>query len=156
MALKSEFTVDDVTFQFENSAGGKETISAGGEICSEKRSMFGCTHIFEYQGHDYLVKPKPGIMSVSFKVEKDGEKIIPITPEAQEKISPLILIACGWPFALVAFGGAIGGGLGGVAFAVNIGIYKSSLPGIAKPFLNILTGAAAIGLWYVIAKAIAG
>ncbi|MBT3199308.1 MAG: hypothetical protein HN350_05280 [Phycisphaerales bacterium] len=95
-------------------------------------------------------------MSVSFKVEKDGEKIAPITPEAQDKIPPLILLACGWPFVLVAFGGAIGGGLGGLAFGVNVATYKSSLPGILKPFLNILTGAAAIGLWYVIAKAIVG
>ena len=65
---------------------------------------------------------------------------------------------------LVAFGGLTGGGLGGaiagalggLVFGVNVGVYKSSLPGIAKPFLNILTGAAAIGIWYAIARAMNG
>jgi hypothetical protein len=34
-------------------------------------------------------------------------------------------LACGWPLVMVAFGGAIGGGLGGAAYCVNLWIFKS-------------------------------
>lgn len=56
-------------------------------------------------------------------------------------------LLCGWPLALVALGGAIGGGLGGAAYAINLAVYKSRAPLPAKIALNILTGVAAIVIW---------
>ena len=61
---------------------------------------------------------------------------------------------CGWPLLLVIFGGAIGGGLGGAAYGINIGIYKSNLPVPVKIILNVVTGGAAFGIWLAIAMAI--
>ena len=63
-------------------------------------------------------------------------------------------LLCGWPLVMVAFGGAVGGGLGGGAYAVNMMIYKSRLPVGAKVVLNLLTGLSAMALWAVIAGAI--
>ena len=55
---------------------------------------------------------------------------------------------------MVAFGGAIGGGLGGAAYGVNLWIFKSRLPLAAKVALNVFTGCAAFVLWATIASAI--
>ena len=63
-------------------------------------------------------------------------------------------LVCGWPLAMVCFGGAIGGGLGGAAYAVNLIIYRSHLVPAAKVVLNLLTGLVAIGLWALIAGAL--
>jgi hypothetical protein len=63
-------------------------------------------------------------------------------------------LVCGWPLVMVAFGGAIGGGLGGAAYGVNLYIYKSRLPLVAKIPLTVLTGLAAMALWVAIAGAI--
>ena len=62
--------------------------------------------------------------------------------------------ACGWPLVMVTFGGAIGGGLGGAAYGVNLMIFKSRLHVGAKVALNVLTGLSAILLWAFIAGAI--
>ncbi len=153
MAVSSEFTVDDVTFQFEIVTGGMQTISVGQEVCSQKRSMFGCKHEFEYQGDSYAVKAKPGIANFTFKIQKNGREIT-VLPKGAKPIPPLVLVACGWPMIMVFIGGAIGGGLGGLAFGLNVGIYKSKLPGFLKPLLILLTGAAAVGLWLLIVSAL--
>ena len=71
-----------------------------------------------------------------------------------QKLTPLEHMLCGWPLILVFFGGAIGGALGGIAYAINIAIYNSSLPGPLKFVLNPLIGILAIGLWFAIAVAI--
>jgi hypothetical protein len=63
-------------------------------------------------------------------------------------------VVCGWPLIMVAFGGAIGGGLGGAAYGVNVYICKSRLPIAVKVVLVPLTGLAAIALWALIASAI--
>jgi hypothetical protein len=72
----------------------------------------------------------------------------------KEKMPVIGHILCGWPLLLVAIGGVIGGGLGGAAYAINVGIYKSQLPIPAKVVLNIIVGSAAIGIWYSIAMAL--
>ena len=75
------------------------------------------------------------------------------TQHAPKQASRLPLsahLACGWPLLLVTFGGAVGGGLGGLAYVANIAIYKSSLPIAAKTFLNVSIGAAAFGVWLII------
>jgi hypothetical protein len=63
-------------------------------------------------------------------------------------------LICGWPLALVAVGGAIGGGLGGAAYAVNLAVYKSTAPPAVKILLNVLIGGAAIVIWLMAAAAI--
>src|SRR5262249_34987616 len=72
-------------------------------------------------------------------------------PNAPEKVPPLVYVACGWPLILVLLGGLIGGALGGVAFALNMAIYKSKLPLAVKFILNPVIGVTAIALWLVIA-----
>jgi hypothetical protein len=63
-------------------------------------------------------------------------------------------LVCGWPLVMVGFGGAIGGGLGGAAYGVNLWIFKSRLPLVAKVALNVFAGIAAFVLWATIASAI--
>ena len=72
----------------------------------------------------------------------------------QGKLAPVAHIMCGWPLLLVFIGGAIGGGLGGAAYGINVAIYKSKLHVAAKVILNLITGLAAIGIWAAIAAAI--
>ncbi len=70
------------------------------------------------------------------------------------KLPPVAHAMCGWPLALMFVGGAIGGALGGAADGINVVIYNSRLPTVAKVLLNVLTGAAAIGVWFAIALAL--
>ena len=55
---------------------------------------------------------------------------------------------------MLFFGGAIGGGLGGAAYGINLTIYKSRIPTAGKVVLNILTGVFAFVLWIFIAAAV--
>ena len=64
-----------------------------------------------------------------------------------EKLSTAAQLLCAWPLILVVLGGAIGGGLGGLAWGINVKIYKSRLPRAAKIASNLGVGAAAICLW---------
>jgi hypothetical protein len=86
--------------------------------------------------------------------EKLGAKGASARAGAKTKLPASAHVLCGWPLVRVAIGGAIGGGLAGVAYAINVGIYKSGLPVPAKVVLNILTGLAAVGIWFAIAMAI--
>jgi hypothetical protein len=87
-----------------------------------------------------------------------NEQTIPqdvsVEPESKKKLPAKIHIMCGWPLALVAVGGLIGGALGGGAYGINMAIFKSNLPVPAKVVLNVLTGVVAIGLWLAIGIAI--
>ncbi|PQO32528.1 hypothetical protein DTL21_20170 [Bremerella cremea] len=62
---------------------------------------------------------------------------------------------CGWPLILVAFGGAIGGGLGGMAYGISISLFQTSLPMMVKIVAPILIGIAAVGIWLSIAVTVA-
>lgn len=62
-----------------------------------------------------------------------------------------VYLICGWPLALVAVGGMIGGACGGAAFGVNLSIWKSTLPLAAKIILIPIVGLTAIGLWLAFA-----
>ena len=74
--------------------------------------------------------------------------------EKPAKLPAGAYLICGWPLILVAFGGALGGGLGGLAYGLNILIYKSRLPVPAKVVLNLMAGFAAIGIWLVTGAAL--
>ena len=75
-------------------------------------------------------------------------------PSSPKKLPIKVHLACAWPLILVGIGGAIGGGLGGAAYAINLKIYQSTLPIAAKVALNILTGLSAFGIWLAIAMLI--
>ena len=77
------------------------------------------------------------------------------TQTPAQTLPSVVHILCGWPLILVFFGGAIGGALGGVAYAANLAVFKSNMPGALKLVLNPIIGIAAIGLWFVIVMAIA-
>lgn len=62
-------------------------------------------------------------------------------------------LLCGWPLLLVAIGGAVGGGLGGAAYAVNVAIYKSELAVPLKVAANLFVGFAAVAIWLAVALA---
>lgn len=68
-----------------------------------------------------------------------------------KKLTLMAHVLCGWPLILVIFGGAIGGALGGLAYAGNVAVYKADIPKVWKIVLNPLIGIAAIVLWFVIA-----
>ena len=70
------------------------------------------------------------------------------------KIPAIIHILCGWPLLLIAVGGAVGGGLGGAAYAINVATYKTQLPLVLKLVLNVMVGCAAIGIWLTAAVAV--
>ncbi len=69
---------------------------------------------------------------------------------SNNKYPTKVYLMCGWPLLLVLIGGAIGGLLAALAFSINLKIYKSDLPNIAKIILNILTGFMALILCFMI------
>ena len=86
--------------------------------------------------------------------DNNEEQAAPVQETAKQKLPVAVHFMCGWPLLMILFGGAIGGGLGGLAYGVNLGIYKSSLPAFAKFFLNLLVGCVAIVIWFAIAMVI--
>lgn len=86
-------------------------------------------------------------------MEADQRDAIQSDPK-NDKLSPLVSIACFWPVILVAFGGLVGGILGGDAGAVNMALYRSKLPRWSLWLLNPAVGLAAFLLWLIIAVAI--
>jgi len=66
---------------------------------------------------------------------------------ASEKLETRVHLMCGWPLALVFVGGAIGGGLGGGAYAINLALHKSKLPAPLKVIGNVAVGTVAVLLW---------
>lgn len=71
-----------------------------------------------------------------------------------EKTPKYVHLIAGWPFVLVLFGGLIGGGVGGLAYLINLKIYHSQLSKINKILANIMCGMVAISAWWWIAGAV--
>ena len=57
---------------------------------------------------------------------------------------------CGWPMILVFLGGFIGGAMGGLAYGINLTVYKSQLPQPVKFILIMVIGGVAIVAYFVI------
>ena len=72
------------------------------------------------------------------------------TEHDKEKLPTSVHFMCGWPLVLVLIGGLIGGALGGIAYVINMTIYKSDMPNAAKIALNVVTGLSAIFLWLAV------
>lgn len=71
-----------------------------------------------------------------------------------EKAPKYMHLITGWPFVLVLFGGLICGGLGGLAYLINLKIYNSQLGKINKILANMMCGMVAISAWWFIAGAV--
>ena len=91
-------------------------------------------------------------LSLTQSDSSQKHKMVPkeVRSSPPQNLPMIAHILCGWPLILVIFGGAIGGALGGVAYVVNISLYKSNLPGVLKFILNLLIGMLAIGIWLTI------
>ena len=72
------------------------------------------------------------------------------SPGEKVKIPAVAHVFCGWPIILIIIGGAIGGGLGAVAYFINLAIYKSRLHTPIKIMLNVLAGLSAFGIWLTV------
>lgn len=70
------------------------------------------------------------------------------------KVPIYIHALCGWPLFLVAIGGLVGGALGGLAYGLNLVLYRSSLPRPLVWALNPVIGLSAIVLWLIIGGAL--
>lgn len=70
----------------------------------------------------------------------------------QSKLPLKVHLMAAWPLFLLIIGGAIGGALGGVAYVINLKIYKSELSRMNKILANIMCGMFAIILWWSIAS----
>ncbi len=63
---QAEFKVGPHTFSMQNSPTGVEEIFCGEELLSKERSLLGgALHKFTYEGDDYEVKVKAGIVQKS-------------------------------------------------------------------------------------------
>ncbi len=148
--MAQAFSIEGVEFSYDVTKG-QESVRVGGEVLVEqKRGMKPKVMTFEHAGHHYDVTAVNGFGAFKFTAEKDSFA----APVDTQGMPPLVIAACAWPLALVAFGGAIGGALGGGAAAGNMAVYKSSLPLPVKVLANIGLGAAAFGIWALIAGAL--
>lgn len=87
-----------------------------------------------------------------------GSPSAPQKPAPPKKPKPdaIAYLVCGWPLLLLFVGGAIGGGLGGLAFGLNMQVYQSKLPLPVKFILIPLFGILAAVLYVVIVLLIFG
>ncbi|MCB9753734.1 MAG: hypothetical protein H6713_27650 [Myxococcales bacterium] len=108
-----------------------------------------------------LSVPCPNGKTVEINV-KAGLDQAPTFQYQAEEIKPLpgiatpLLVLAALPIGLIAAGGAVGGALGGLAFAVNLTIARQNLALAARVVLMLVMGAVAVGIWLAIAAAIRG
>ena len=63
-----------------------------------------------------------------------------------------IKLFCLWPLVLVAFGGAVGGGLGGAASALSFQVYRKTRSTLLTLVASVLLGTGAVLAWALIAQ----
>ena len=61
-------------------------------------------------------------------------------------------VVCGWPLVLVLFGGGMGGGLSGAAYATSLVLYRKGAPVWMVIVSSVLLGTVAIGTWAAMAQ----
>ncbi len=83
------------------------------------------------------------------------EPAIPVKKKAKRsaeagEMTPVVHMLCGWQFVFLFLGGLLGGGLGGIAYAINVAIVKTRLPLPAKIVSVIAVGIGAIIAYFVV------
>ena len=66
------------------------------------------------------------------------------------EMTPIAHMLCGWQFVFLMLGGLVGGGLGGIAYAINVAIFKTRLPTPAKIVSIIAVGIGAMIAYFVV------
>lgn len=65
-------------------------------------------------------------------------------------LTPLAHLLCAWQLLFLILGGLVGGGLGGIAYAINATIYKTRLPMLIKIAAIFAVGIGAIIAYFVV------
>lgn len=66
------------------------------------------------------------------------------------ELTPVAHMLCAWQFVFLFLGGLVGGGLGGIAYAINVAIYKTRLPTPAKIISIIAVGIGAMIAYFIV------
>lgn len=147
-----KFKVGEVPFRLFMRVGGVQELCFGETQLSRVRALGArAEHSFTHAGDAYEVGVQSDLFGPRVNVRKNGQGV----ETDLVSLSGAAGLMCGWPLVMVAFGGAIGGGLGGAAAAANLAIYKSGLPTWAKVVLNLTCGGLAFLAWLAIGVAIA-
>lgn len=59
-------------------------------------------------------------------------------------------LACGWPLSLIGIGGALGGLLGGGAYAINVQVFRKSISKTKKYIYSFLIVFSAFAVYFLI------
>ncbi len=97
------------------------------------------------QGRLIEVKVKPSYFDIYPKLEVDGKVYATARPFTWYEY-----IWIGLPLSMIAFGGAIGGGLGGAASYINVYLFRSRLNGVLKYLFAALVSLVSFILWALI------
>ncbi len=74
----------------------------------------------------------------------------PTVEQTKPQMSAMAHIAAGWPMALVAVGGLIGGACGGAAYGISISIFKKRGATVSTYIYATLIGIAAVALYFAV------
>jgi hypothetical protein len=96
-------------------------------------------------GSQLDLQVKPGGLTFTPQVVHGNDVIKPVPP-----LPGYAFVFIYLPLALIAFGGAVGGGCGGAAAAINAGIFRSEQPTALKIVFSLLAAMGAVMLWLVI------
>ncbi|HTR43629.1 MAG TPA: hypothetical protein VMH87_18615 [Pseudomonadales bacterium] len=78
----------------------------------------------------------------------------PVIQQPKPKLTWYQYAWIGWPLIMVAVGGAIGGGLGGAAAAINYKVFQKTQNAVLRYVWTGLISVAAVMLYLVIATAL--
>lgn len=76
-------------------------------------------------------------------------------PVELEKPPAWIHVLCGWPLVMIAFGGAIGGGLGGAAYGLSLTVYRKTRSIPLTVVASVAFGGGAFFTWLFVAGRLA-
>jgi hypothetical protein len=122
------------------------TLRVEGTAAAKKRGRYLLTRL---DGSTVEAKLVGHLTRIVPDVEIDGKRY-----RVGPAIPTWLVILSALPFGLVGIGGALGGGIGGLAWVVNQQIARSSLSAVAKPAAMIGVTLAAFASYLVLAGAL--
>ena len=72
------------------------------------------------------------------------------TPEKKKKLKPIEQVVACLPIGLIVVGGLFGGAIGGVAYGINVSVFRKELPSPKKYIYSILISLAACAVYFVV------